>query len=307
MPPRRRLPERLAAGPFHVRDAAAAGIGEGRLRGPDLDRPFHGVRVSAVESRSLVSRCRAYAARMRRAEVFSHGTAAELHGLPLPRRMRGQVHVAAFAPEGLPRAAGVHGHRIVSDDVRVTRKSGLPVIHPVDAWCQLAGSLTERELVIAGDALLRRQAPLGTIEELASAVRRRTGRRGQRRLIAALRRIRPRTDSPAETELRLDIVDSGLPEPQVNVAIVDASGRLIAIVDLGYPEYRVAAEYDGDHHRTDRAQYTRDIDRLDDVAHEGWRVVRFNASHRGLLREQRLARLREALIAAGWRPDQPAR
>ena len=93
----------------------------------------------------------------------------------------------------------------------------------------------------------------------------------------------------------------------MNVAIVDASGRLIAIADLAYPEYRVAAEYDGDHHRTDRVQYARDIDRLDDVVHEGWRVVRFNASHRGLLRDQRLARLREALIAAGWRPGRPVR
>lgn len=307
MPPRRRLPERLAAGPFHVRDAAAAGIGEGRLRGPDLTRAFHGVRVSAVEPRSLVSSCRAYTARMRQAEVFSHGTAAELHGLPLPRRLRGQVHVAAFASEGLPRAAGVHGHRIRRGDVRVVRRFGLPVIHPVDAWCQLAGSLTERELVVAGDALLRRQAPFATPEELERAVRRRAGRRGQRRLVAALSRIRPRTDSAPESELRLDIVDSGLSEPQVNVAIFDASGRLIAIADLAYPQYRVAAEYDGDHHRTDRAQYARDIDRLDDVAQEGWRVVRFNASHRGPLRQQRLARLREALIAAGWRPDAPVR
>jgi hypothetical protein len=303
MPPRRALPAHLAAHPFHVADADAAGIGEGRLRGPDLWRPFHGVRASTTIPRSLVATCAAYSARMRSSEVFSHGTAAELHGLPVPHRLRGQVHVAAFAPEGLPRAAGVRGHRILPGDVRVVRRFGVPLVHPVDAWCQLADSLTERELIVMGDALVRRQQPLATLDALAHAVRRRSGRRGQRRLVGALRRIRPRTDSPQETELRLDIVDFGLPEPAVNVEISDHDGRRIAIADLAFPGYRVAAEYDGEHHRTDRAQYARDVDRLDDVVHEGWRVVRFNASHRGILRRQRLARLRDALIAAGWRPD----
>jgi len=301
--PRRELPERFTDRPFRVSDAAASGIGEGRLRGPDLSRPFHGVRMSESEPRSLLSMCRAYAVRMRPSEVFSHGTAAELHGLPLPNRLRGQVHVAVLAPQGLPRSAGVHGHRMLAGDVSVTRRFGLLVVAPVDAWCQIADSLTERELVIVGDALLRRQRPLATTDALQSAVRRRVGRRGRRKLIGALARIRPRTDSPAETELRLDIVEFGLPEPEVNVEITDPNGRLIAIADLAYPAYRVAAEYDGEHHRTDRDQYARDVDRLDDVAHEGWRVVRFNVRHRGILRRQRLARLRDALIAAGWRPD----
>ncbi|MFC9559650.1 hypothetical protein [Agromyces sp. NPDC056965] len=258
--------------------------------------------MSASEPRSLLSMCRAYAARMRPSEVFSHGTAAELHGLPIPHRLRGQVHVAAISPAGLPRAAGVHGHLVLAGDVSVTRRFGLSVVDPVDAWCQLADSLTERELVVIGDALLRRRRPLATPEGLQAAVRRRAGRRGRRKLIGALARIRPRTDSPAETELRLDLVDFGLPEPEVNVEITDADGRLIAIADLAYPAYRVAAEYDGEQHRTDRDQYARDVDRLDDVAHEGWRLVRFNVRHRGILRRQRIARLRDALIAAGWRP-----
>ena len=239
---------------------------------------------------------------MRVSEVFSHGTAAELHGLPLPPRLRGQVHVAAVAPAGLPRASGVHGHRILPGDVRIVRRLGLPVVAPVDVWCQLAGSLNERELVIVGDALVQRRKPLATLEALEDAVRRHAGRRGRRKLMAALQRIRPRTDSPQETELRLDIIAFGLPEPEVNVEISDMDGRLIAIADLAWREYRVAAEYDGEHHRTDRSQYARDVDRLDDVAHEGWRVVRFNATHRGIRRTQRLGRLRDALIAAGWRP-----
>lgn len=115
--------------------------------------------------------------------------------------------------------------------------------------------------------------------------------------------VRPRTDSPTETELRLDLVEFGLPEPEVNVDIFDSFGRLIAIGDLVYRRYRVIVEYDGDHHRRDRAQYERDVDRLDDLARAGWRVVRFNRSHRGIRRRQRLERVHEALLAAGWTPS----
>ena len=101
-----------------------------------------------------------------------------------------------------------------------------------------------------------------------------------------------------ETLLRLAI-EYGLPEPEVNIEIVDARGRVIAIADLGYREFRVIAEYDGDQHRTDDKQFFRDVDRLDDLAEERWRVVRFNKSH---VTVDRLLKLRRALLSAGWRP-----
>jgi hypothetical protein len=176
------------------------------------------------------------------------------------------------------------------------------VVTALDAWCQLAAELTIRELVVMGDGLVRRRHPLATLAELDAAVSRHAGRRGHRKLVAALGSVWPRTDSPAETELRLDLVESGLPEPEVNVDILDSSGRLIAIGDLVYRRYRVIVEYDGDHHRRDPVQYARDIDRLDDLAGAGWRVVRFNRSHRGIRRRQRLERAREALLTAGWTP-----
>jgi very-short-patch-repair endonuclease len=240
---------------------------------------------------------------MRRCEAFSHRTAAALHGLPVAgRRADGAIDVAAAEPHGLPRARGVRGHRVRPDLVSVGAIGGLRIVSAVDAWCQLAAELSERELVVIGDALVRRQHPLATMDALRRAVARMGGRRGSRRLARALTRVRPRTDSPAETELRLDLIDAGLPEPDVNVPIHDVSGRQIALGDLVYAEWRVVVEYDGEHHREDRAQYSRDVDRLDDLAHAGWRVIRFNASHVGRRRAERIDRVRVALIAAGWTP-----
>ncbi|MCP2366530.1 very-short-patch-repair endonuclease [Agromyces flavus] len=295
------LPEELSSAAFSVRRGRKAGLSTGRLRGPDLVRPFHGVRVIATVDLDLIAVCRAYAERMRPCEVFTHRTAAALHGLPV-RGMRpdGEIDVAAIAPKGLPRAHGVRGHRVKADLVSIEEVDGLRVISAIDAWCQLAAELTERTLVVLGDALVRRQGPIATIEALRRAVEGMAGRRGARRLARAFARVRANTDSPQETWLRLDLVDAGLPEPAVNVTIHDATGKQIAIGDLVYLEWRVLVEYDGEQHREDRAQYARDVERLDDLARAGWRVIRFNATHTGPRRILAIARVREALLAAGW-------
>ena len=251
---------------------------------------------------TIETRCHAYAVRMRPVEAFSHRTAATLHGLPVPWSADPMIAVAVLGPHGLPRSRGVRGPRADATTTTVVVR-GLRVVSPVDTWLQLAAELGLRELAMIGDALVRRRRPLAAMSDLVDAVSRHRGRRGHRALVAALALVRPGTDSPAETELRLDLVAFGLPEPLVNVDILDASGRRIAIGDLAYPRHRVLVEYDGDHHREDPAQYARDVDRLDDLAHAGWRVIRFNRSHRGIRRKHRLVRVRDALLVAGWKPS----
>lgn len=178
---------------------------------------------------------------------------------------------------------------------------GYPVVTPLRAWTELASLLTVAELVVAGDALLRRNAPLTDLQRMRAAVDRLAGRRGTPALRRALERVRPRTDSPKETELRLAIVDAGLPEPQVNVPIVGRNGEFIGYGDLGYPELKILIEYDGDQHRVDPEQYFYDIDRLENIMGEQWRVIRINKSHMRNLKPK-LRAIREALVQAGWKP-----
>lgn len=45
-------------------------------------------------------------------------------------------------------------------------------------------------------------------------------------------------------------------------------------MDMGWEETKVAVEYDGDQHRSSRAQYVRDIRRLETLERMGWIVVR---------------------------------
>ena len=302
MRPHTPLPDEFTSRAFTTSEAVAGGIGIGRLRGSDLARPFHGVRVPAGAI-SFEARCRAKQLVMRPGQVFSHATACRLFGIVVPASHEiDEVDVADFAPNPIPRARGVRGHRLGAGGTRTGTWRGLPIVSPEDAWCQLAPTATFRELVVAGDSMLRRHDPISTLERMRAAVARHAGRRGHRVLAAALIAVRAGTDSPEETKLRLDLVEYGLPEPVVNLQIFDESGRLCAIGDLAYPEYRVLAEYDGEQHRTEDRQYSRDVDRLDDIARLGWRNVRFTKRHRGRARTLRLERVRQALIARGWTP-----
>lgn len=115
--------------------------------------------------------------------------------------------------------------------------------------------------------------------ELQTAVDNWHGRRGFRQLRNAMVFVRERTDSARETMLRLLIVRAGMPEPMINVPVRSRAGRIVAHADLAYPEYNLVLEYDGEQHRTDRAQYYLDINRLERITREGWRVIRINLKH----------------------------
>ena len=102
--------------------------------------------------------------------------------------------------------------------------------------------------------------------------------------------------SPLETDLRLALVDAHLPEPELDVEIRDSRGHLVAIADCAYPERRIVIEAEGDHHRTDAAQWARDIERAAALASLGWDVVRATSAHiRGW--DRRVVRMVRAALA----------
>jgi len=91
-------------------------------------------------------------------------------------------------------------------------------------------------------------------------------------LRAALALLSDRSDSAPESEIRAAILLAGYPQPLVNVD-VRVGGRAVA-PDLSWPDGRVAIEYEGDHHRTDRDQWHRDIRRDGGYGENGWSLYR---------------------------------
>lgn len=129
------------------------------------------------------------------------------------------------------------------------------------------------------------------VEELAASHR---GARGLRQLRTALALSDGGAQSPKETWLRLLLVDAGFPKPQTQIPVY-VGGRVKYYLDMGWEEMKIAVEYDGDHHRTDRYQFNRDIIRLEELADLGWIVIRIAA---GTPREEILARLHRASATA---------
>lgn len=300
MPRRVPLPLDLASGPFLVEGGRGVGLGRGRLAGADLDRPFYGVR-----SRGEWGRVQQYAPRLRPGDRFSHTTAVELWGAPLPQ-LGDDVHVTAGPGLTRPRTTGVIGHEGRTGSV--TSRRGLPTSDALTAFLEAATLLDLDDLVAVGDYLVldpRVLDPLDlrphlTLEVLRAGAARFAGR-GAKRARAASALVRPGVESPRETLLRLLLTRAGFPEPTCGYPLYDAEG-LIGWFDLAWPQFKVIAEYDGDQHRTSKLQYERDIARFDRAAAIKWNVVRVR--DRGMIREPAVTvrRVAAALIGAGWAP-----
>ncbi|WP_271178586.1 DUF559 domain-containing protein [Leifsonia poae] len=245
----------------------------------------------------LFDRCHAAQARMGVERFFSHTTAARIYGLCLPREIerKAELHISTVAPRRAPKGAGVIGHRLRIDQDSLRIRSGLRVPQAVEVWCELASLLEGDDLVCAGDALLRRKNPLTEPDALRMAVEAATDRPRVDRLRRALRLIRPRTDSPMETRLRLALIRARLPEPGVNIAILDSRDSFIGFGDLVYTGARVVVEYDGDHHRSDPAQYSADVDRHWRMQNAGWQLVRLDRAHLRNNAHEAVNRVRQAL------------
>jgi Protein of unknown function (DUF559) len=186
----------------------------------------------------------------------------------------------------------VRGDRIEDDEVALI--DGIPVTTPARTALDLGCWYPMDEAVAAIDALLR-AADL-KVADVEILVQRYPARRGIRRARTALGLADAGAQSPKETWLRLLLIRAGLPRPQAQITISDEFGDLIAYLDMGWENVKVAVEYDGEQHRTDRQQYTWDIRRSEMLERLGWVIIRVVAGDRpaDIIRRVRAALARRA-------------
>lgn len=292
----RPLPESLASGAFTYEQATNAGVPRSRLRGHDLEHPHRGLYVPKSLETDVLSHCRSLIPLLGDEQCFSHLTAARIFGCPTPIRWtpKEPVHIIAMSDAAPMRRSDVIGWETEVADLPRRFVSGIPVVAPADAWCQLAvrggtgidsdgrkRNLNHDLLVAVADYLLTgprrdgKHVPVCTRSELLAAIARRAGRRGVKALRDAIEQARYPVHSPKETILRLAIVESGLPEPEVQVPVRTAQG--LRHSDLGYSELKLLFEYQGDHHRTDRKQWLEDLTRIQLFEDAGYRTMLIGA------------------------------
>jgi very-short-patch-repair endonuclease len=186
--------------------------------------------------------------------------------------------------------AGIHTwlDRVADDEIQAI--AGIPVTTPARTAFDLACRYPVVEAVAAIDALARATRLNAAQAELIAD--RYKGHRNIRRARKALDLVDAGAESPRETWLRLLLIEADYPRPRTQIPVYGEYRELVAMLDMGWEDVKIALEYEGDHHRTDRRQFNRDIARFEALPDLGWIVVRVTAedTRGGILRR----------VAAAW-------
>jgi len=254
---------------------------------------FRDVYSSANSVPSLRERTTAAWLRSHRRGVVAGIAASALHGASW---VDPDVSIELIAPR-IRRQDGLTVRQEALADDEITRVAGIPVTTRVRTAFDLGRHLPRDEAVARLDALMRSQ--IFSVEDVLVLAKRYSGARGLKSLRKALPLVDGGAASPRETRLRLLYIDAGLPRPTTQIPIVEGRGRLVRMADMGWEEFMVVSEYDGDQHRTDRRQYTKDIRSLRRARELGWIVDQVIKEDRD---DEIVRRAWTALVSRGWKP-----
>lgn len=304
-----KLPSIVARRSFTLQEGLALGVSRRRLQAGDLLTASRGIRVP-WDTEQCFAQIVEPVIRISPEAIACWGTAARLWNLPIPAWMQGEqkIHLATMKPA--VERFGVVGHRLRLRDAEKAVINSLPLTSVGRTWLDLAPLLSLEELVALGDAIVcshhrsfgPSQPPFAGIADLKSVLDQHKGARGIRAARAALTLVRVGADSPPETYLRLAAVELGLPEPELNLVILDDQGRDVAWPDLAFKRYLVALQYDGEHHLSVNQQAS-DARRDNESAKAGWLVLKITKTqvrqrgYLGIMRE-----IRAVLVQRGWHP-----
>jgi hypothetical protein len=230
----------------------------------------HNVYVSSDADVTAITRAKAAWLWSRRNGVIAGQSAAALHGAKwvdagAPAQI---IHDNRHPPKGIHTWAD----RFEDDEVELI--DGMLLTTPARTALDLACRYPVDSAVAKIDALARAtKLKLADVELLAE---RYAGRRGIRRARVALDLVDGGAESPRETWLRLLLIRAGFPRPQTQIPVHNEYGVLVAVLDMGWEDIKVAADYEGDHHRNP-VRFNRDIRRHEEVTELGWIDIRITS------------------------------
>ncbi|OBH10205.1 DUF559 domain-containing protein [Mycobacterium sp. E3247] len=163
--------------------------------------------------------------------------------------------------------------RVSPDEIQLI--GGIPATTSARTAFDLACRNPTGKAVAAIDALAR--ATGLNVEQVQRLAERYKGHRNIRRARRTLALVDAGAESPRETWLRLLLIEAGYPRPRTQIPVYGEYGELVAVLDMGWEDVKLAVEYEGDHHRSDRRQFNKDIRRAESLTEAGWTVVRVTA------------------------------
>lgn len=219
-----------------------------------------------------------------RAGIVAGRSAAALHGAKwIDASLPAEVLWHNRRP---PRGISVWSGQIAEDEIEVIR--GMRVTTPartaLDIACRYLRGIPTNPIepldTLAAtapiDSLARAtRLKMADVDVLASRYR---GHRGLRLARETLALVDSGAESPQETRVRLLLISRGFPAPQTQIPVYDDHGGLVAELDMGWEEPKIAVEYEGDHHRRTRREFNKGIRRHEAVTELGWMDIRVTAA-----------------------------
>lgn len=234
--------------------------------------------------------------------VLSHASAGIEYGLPVPEP--DLLRVQLTRPSGGHGRVGpcVHVHYAPLSEAEIVEINGRPVTSLERTAADLSRCAFYDRSVSVLDAALYLGASADEIRRVLGSQRRWHGVPVARRALAF---ADGRAESVGESISRVQIVQSGLPMPELQYAVFSASGRWLARSDFAWPAFRVIGEFDGRVKYRGPAESVADVVMAEKAREQaiqgaGWTVVRWG--WRDLQGQgDFVARLRRALIAGDLR------
>lgn len=215
--------------------------------------------------------------------------------------LHGSLWIDADEPAELTRTEtstnGIVVHRERLRDEEVCTVRGMPTTTISRTAFDLGRRKGLEQAVIRVDALANATGLMpAEVHPLMEAHR---GMRGLVQLREVLDLMDGGAESPQESRTRLLLLDARLRRPQTQIDVLDENGHPFARIDMGWEEFRVGVEYDGEQHWSDPARRDHDIIRHAKLEDLGWVIIRVSANLLRYHRTMIVRRTCRALHAQG--------
>ncbi len=266
----------------------------------EINKKPHGMMADVEQTQIRMSgRCRAFLNERKMDATFGLLTALELLGITTPwlraaySRWEKDRYLQIIADSRGMRYAEKHRYGVAYYTMnvpihRVEVSPGIYCTDPVCTWFMMARFVSLDYLVALGDAILgpnNRLSELGLHYELEDFISyieeveqwtadpshsRKRAPRGIGECRLAIELMRQRVESPQESIVRIDVLmKHGLPEPKINYVVNLENGHT-ARLDMAYPQWKIAIEYDGKQHEE---SWEEDNLRRNKLAELGWAII----------------------------------
>jgi hypothetical protein len=229
--------------PFRGTEVLAAGaVTRGRLHGPAYRHLGRGIFIHATVTITPLIRAQAVSLWLPPGAAVTGRVAAQVWGVALDA-LDERVEIISSRRIRLTSDVLVHTGYIAHDEVTVHR--GVTLTRPLHTAWELARAWPDVDAIGWIDALARRQRL--TRSELRAHARRHASESRSRAATRTLHLADPRSESPPESRLRLEMLRAGLPLPIPQFRLV-VDGFFVARLDFAWPALKFAVEYDGQWH-----------------------------------------------------------